>query len=285
MAIPPPSGGAANTQSWESEEVQAIAELISSRCAGGGAEHFAQEEPGLEQVHMEFLPPPSFDPNASIDLDESRVFEMRDLVSTSIDIQGGAQVRSRDVLQFVVLAKEKVNPSEDIFGTIPVVPGDAAAGSMETSSTRRKTTWTIPDAMTFNDVVNRIECQMVTERLPCLRAQKWTNMWGRVGLVGLSARDPEHIRSYRNLVEQLEDERYCFTIFPRDVADKRGSISVLLQENFRAFNPMCLPGSLFSRNRGLTGALKVTHIKTYREDEKSRSGLSKKDWKLSLIHI
>ena len=108
-------------------------------------------------------------------------------------------------------------------------------------------------------------------------------MWGRVGLVGLSARDPDHIRAYRNLVEQLEDDRYCFTIFPRDAADKRGSISILLQENFRAFNPMCLPGSLFSRNRGLTGALKVTHIKTYREEEKSRSGLSKKDWKLVLL--
>ena len=162
-------------QPWESEEVQAITELISSRCAGGGAEHFAQEEPGLEQVHMDFLPAPSFDPNASIDLDESRVFEMRDLVSTSIDIQGGAQVRSRDILQFVVLAKEKINPSEDIFGTIPVVPGDAAQEAA--SGVRRRTAWTIPDAMTFNDVINRIECRMVTERLPCLRAQKWTNTY------------------------------------------------------------------------------------------------------------
>ena len=284
-----PSGDVPHdAQPWANGEIDAISELISSRCAGGATEHFTNEEPGLQTVRMDFLPAPTFDPNLSVDLDESRVFDVRDLVTSTIEVRSSAQLRSRDVLQFVLLARPKTNPSNDIPGPVPIVPDDSTGDpAMDTAITTPasvpRTSWTIPDIMTFNDVINRAECRMVSERMPCLRAQKWINTWGRVGLVGLSARDPDLIRQYRNVVEQIHDPHQTYTIFPRDAADKRGSISVLLQDSFRAFDPMCLPGSLFTRNRGLKGALKVTHIKSYREDEKSRSGQSKRDWRLIVL--
>lgn len=124
---------------------------------------------------------------------------------------------------------------------------------------------------------------MVDHRLACISAQKWSNMWGRVGLLGLSAKNPEYIREYRNVIEQLQDPEFCYTLFPRDALDKRGNVTVLLLESFRAFNPKCLPGALFTWNRGLKGSLKATHVKTYPEGEKSRNGQSKEEWRLVLL--
>ena len=137
--------------------------------------------------------------------------------------------------------------------------------------------------MMFNDIVNRAECVMVGHRLACISAQKWSNMWGKVGLIGLSAKNPDHIREYRNVVEQLQDDNYSFTLFPRDAVDKRGNITVLLLDSFRAFDPTCLPGALFTRNRGLRGTLRATHIKTYPPGEKSRNGQLKDGWRLVLL--
>ena len=119
--------------------------------------------------------------------------------------------------------------------------------------------------------------------MACIKTQKWANMWGRVGLVGLSAKDPEHIKQYRNVIEQIEHTDLTFTIFPRDAIDKRGSVTVLLRETFRSYDPLCLPGSLFTRNKGLAGSLKVTHIKSYQESERTRGGQSKRDWRLILL--
>ena len=108
-------------------------------------------------------------------------------------------------------------------------------------------------------------------------------MWGRAGLIGLSAKHPEHIREFRNAVEQLHSYDHCYTIFPREAVDKKGSVSVLLREMFRAYDPRCLPDAIFTRNRQLKGSLKVTHVKSYADDEKSKTGLSKKGWRLIIM--
>ena len=65
--------------------------------------------------------------------------------------------------------------------------------------------------------------------------------------------------------------------------DKRRSVSILLLDNFRSLEPRLLPEILFARNKGLGGALKVTHVKTYGREETSRAGQSKKGWRLILL--
>ena len=218
----------------------------------------------MRQVQVGFVAAPNNEHgNQSVDLDESRVFDVRDLVTSAIEIHRGTELRTRDVIQFVVLCRAKQHPHDDIF-----TPNQAGR-----SQSSPRASWTVPDPQIFNDLINRAECLMSKRSLPCLKTQKWANMWGKVGLVGLCAKNPDNIRQYRNVIEQMEHRHLNFTIFPRDAVDKRGSVSVLLLEKFRAFDPLCLPELLFLRNKGLRGALKVTHIKTYQDDE------------LSLIHI
>ena len=131
--------------------------------AGGGAEQFAPDEPGLEIVRAAPVAAPSHNLDQSMDLDESRVFDCRDLVTSAIEIHRGNQVRSRDVIQFVLLARAKLHPQDDIFGphamsesgssndttTNPPPPETAATDN----NNNRGTSWFVPDPMVFHDVV------------------------------------------------------------------------------------------------------------------------------------
>ena len=289
------------------EEVEAISEAITLCSAGGGAEHFAADEPGLEVVQAPPVAAPMFNLDQSFDLDESRVFDCRDLVSSAIEIHRGNQVRTRNIVQFVLLARKKTSAEREAQNPLEVSSdsstgdttpnGDEAndqheqdannnGGTAERNGNKergRPAGWMVPEPMIFHDVVNRVECEMAKRKLACLKAQKWANLWGRVGLLGLSAKNPDDIRQFREVIEGLADPRLRFTIFPRDAVDKRGSISVLLRETFRAMDPLCLPQILFARNRGLGGSLKVTHIKSYNNGEKTRAGVTKKHWRLILL--
>lgn len=242
------------------DDVDDISDAIHLRCAGGGAEFFEPGEQGVATVDQEFRSATELGPNLTIDLDETRVFSMRDLISSDIHVHRDTQVRSRNIIQFVILARPRASP---------------------TDGSRAK--WTVPDPDVYRDLINRSECYMATNRLPCLKAVKWTNLWGKVGLVGLSAREAEHLEDYRTVIEALHDDNYQFTIFPREGVDKKGSISIVLTEQFRSFEPLCLPECLFLRNKCLKGALRVTHIKTYRDGDKTRAGRSKKGWRLVLL--
>lgn len=188
-------------------------------------------------------------------------------MSPEIDIRSGSQIRSRDVLQFVVLAK-------------PRGPSSAPAPS---TSIPPATNWTIPEPREFHSLMNRAECFMIDNKLPCYNAHKWGNLWGKVGLVGLSAKVPRHIEDFRTVIEGLSTDTLTFTIFPRDAVENRGSISVLLRDTFKEFSPKCLPAAIFRRNKGLRGSLRATHTKTYGAEDKTRSGASKKGWRLILL--
>ena len=276
----PEQEGAA-TPAWASSDgIVAISELINLRCAGGGAEFFSHEEPGVQQVQGAVVSAPTADAERSMELDESRVFDIRDLVTSAIEVHRGSQVRSRGVIQFIILCRPRRDALDDIFRP-PVVEGPDAPNNANNSHPR--TAWSIPEPQLFHDLIHKLSCMMVSDKIACLRAQKWANLWGKVGLVGLSAKNPDDIRQYRNVLEQLNDPRWCYTIFPRDAIDKRGSVSVVMRETFQAFDPLCLPEVLFHQNRGLKGSLKVTHVKTYTNDETTRAGASKKGWRLVLM--
>ena len=211
---------------------------------------------------MDYMPS-ALNQSMSIDLDETRVFDMRELVSGEIDIRSGSEVRTRDVVQFVVLARPRTPTSDD--GNRPI------------------TDWIVPDTGEFHDLVHRAECHMIENNLQCFKARKWSNLWGKVGLLGLSPKNIQHLHDYRRVVESVPNEHHTFTLFPKDAVENRGSVSVILREQFRSFNPRCVPASLFSLNRGLRGALRVTHSKTYGANEKTRAGTSKAGWRLLLL--
>ena len=199
------------------------------------------------------------------ELDETRVFDLRDLAGGNIDIKEGSKVRSRDVIQFVVLSKPLGPTNAD---QVPPHPA---------------TSWTVPEPDDFLDLINRADSFMFERNLPCVKARKWANLWGKVGLIGLSPKHPEDIADYRTVIEGLPTGSATYTLFPKEAVENRGSISIILRNQFRAFNYACLPASLFSLNPGLRGSLKVTHYKSYAKEDQTRNGTSKEGWRLILL--
>ena len=247
---------------WSTEEVEAISEAIGLKCAGGSAEHLPLDEPGLHAVSMDYLS--ASNQGSCTDLNETRTFDMRDLVTREIDIRPGSKVKTRDVIQFVVLAKPRKSTT---------VTGASAPA----------TKWTVPEPNDFHDIINRAECYMIEQKLMCYKARKWSNLWGKVGLIGLSPKFPEQLEDYRTVLEGHPSDEFYYTIFPREAVENRGSVSLILREQFRAFSYKCLPASLFSLNPKLQGSLRVTHQKTYSKDDKTRGGQSKEGWRLILL--
>ena len=248
---------------WSTAEVEAISEEIGLRCAGASGEFMDHDEQGLIPINMGYHSSQDMNRTINLDLDETQVLDMRDLITPEIDIGRGGQVRSRDIVQFVILAR----PTRS-SGTTPQNPA---------------TKWSVPDPKSFKLLVNRAECFMIENRLPCYKVKKWANLWGKVGIVGLSPRNPQHILDYRTVIEGLSTDTQSYTIFPKDAVENRGSISILLRDSFDGFKPECLSTALFLGNRGLKGALRATHVKTYGKDDKTRAGASKQGWRLVML--
>ena len=160
---------------WSTPEIEAISEVIGLRCAGGSGEFIAHDEPDMDLIEMDYHSSNALDQTISVDLDETRAFDIRDLVSSDINVGAGGQVRARDVIPFVVLARHR-------RGTQP-------------STMNRATPWTVPDTREFHSLITRLECYMISKQLPCIKAKKWANLWGKVGLIGLSPRNPTYILS------------------------------------------------------------------------------------------
>ena len=172
-----------------------------------------------------------------------------------MEVAEGVEIRSRDVIPYVLLKWD----------------------------TARDTNWTVPDPQLFHDLVNRVESRVMEQNLKCGDVLKWSNLWGKVGLLGISAKDHDQLTAFREVIEKQVTGTTKFSIYPRDALEKKGNVSVLLREAHRGLDVTQLPRAIFRRTRALKGGLKVTHVKYYREGDRSRAGASKKDWRLVLL--
>ena len=178
---------------------------------------------------------------------------MGELVDRELDCEPGARIRVKDVVPFVVL---KFDPAKD-------------------------TDWTVPDPEIFQELINRVEGDALEEEDE--GAFRWANMWGKVGLLGLSSRDKSAMNHYRRLVENQFLGEIRFTLYPKDNLEKKGHISVLLRANLRSFDILKLPKALLRRTKRLCGGLRVTHVKEYSDKDRSRTGACKAGWRLVLL--
>ena len=236
------------------DTMKALSDDVRIRCAGGSGEQFGADEPGVEQVHEE----PAFKLDIfdnTVDLDESVIMEVGELVAEDMDIPQKIQIRSREVIAFVII---KYNPETD-------------------------NTWTIPEPMVYSDLLNRVEGQIWEDRNPCSSAYRWANLWGKVGLLGLAPTNKEHINEYRRIIEQQELGCTRSSMVPKDALDSKGNVSVLLRLPFRSFKREWLASSILNRTRGLMGSLRVTHSKTYTHKDFTRNGTCKDGWRLFLL--
>ena len=128
----------------------------------------------------------------------------------------------------------------------------------------------------------RVECVCLESDVTCFRAYRWANLWGKVGLLGLASRDIRDLQDYRALIEDQILGNTKFTIFPKDALERRGNLSVLLRSNLKTFDIKWLPKAILLRSK-IKGGLRLTHLKHYRDDDRTRDGASKKGWRLALL--
>ena len=231
-----------------------MSKAVSRRCAGGNGEFFDPDDSAIDQVLMD-VEYSGGAHDTTVELDTTQVFSVHELVNDGMEVVEGAEIRSRDVISFVLM---KWDSSVD-------------------------TNWTVPEPQLFHDLVNRVEDRANELRLKCGDVLKWSSLWGKVGLLGLSIKDRDLLIEFRELVEKQVTGSIKFSIYPRDALEKKGNVSVLLRETYRGLDVKLLPRSIFRRNRALRGGLKVTHIKHYGDAERSRAGASKKGWRLVLL--
>ena len=234
--------------------VRAISDAVNYRCAGSTGEFFDPDEKGVYEVNMDFYTMEAGSLDDSNTTERTQTLEIADLAGAGIDVGKGGQVLVTDVIPFVIL---KFNPETD-------------------------KTWTVPDPSTYQDLINSASGRIVERNLPCGAAYRWANLWGKVGLLGLSPKNMDHVREFRALIEEHMAGRTRFTLFPKDALDKRDNLSVLLRDNFLTFKAEWLPQWIITRSR-IRGGLRVTHVKEYAESDRTRSGTSKRGWRLVLL--
>ena len=243
------------SQGLAPEFVKAISDDVNRCCAGGNGEFFDPDETGIFTLEHEFDYDDDDAMDTTVDLDTTQVFNVRDLVSSGMEVTEGAQVRTRDVVPYVLLKLDEATDNK----------------------------WSVPDTQLFHGLTNRLESRIMRDDLPCGAVLKWSNLWGKVGLLGLSVKNAALLSDFRNLVESQVKGSIRFSIYPRDALEKKGNVSVLLRETYRDFDIGVLAKTILRRTRKLKGGLRVTHVKEYGDKERSRAGASKAGWRLVLL--
>ena len=130
-------------------ELEAISEVVSNRCAGGGSDFFAGDEKGIEEYDEEFYAAEDEEGEMNITaaLDETVLLEVGRLVNEEIRPEHGAQIKAKDVVPFVVL---KFNPDRDRH-------------------------WTVPTPAIFHDLINRVEGEIMEGDLECAACLLYTS--------------------------------------------------------------------------------------------------------------
>ena len=238
-----------------SQEMRELANTISGKCAGSGGDILDPDEEDMEEItDGEFVRLNQTLDATCDDPEQTRILALRDLVGKDIDIGAGGQLRVPEVVQFVVL---KFDPRSD-------------------------KAWAVPEPDLFNELMSIVAGHCYEYDLPCQRAYRWATLWGKVGLLGLSSKNVKDLIDYREVVEDQMSGVIKFTLFPKDALEKRGNLSVLLRDNLRLFNTKWLPKAILMRSR-MRGGLRLTHIKHYHDDDRTREGKSKKGWRLALL--
>ena len=189
-----------------SKTIKAISSVVNSRCTGAGEEEDRDEEL-IRPVEMDFV---VVKEGLESTVNETQILDVQDLITEGIDA-GDTRITVKDVIAYVVL---KYDPDCD-------------------------EDWTVPEPSLFHDLINRVDCRIRDAKMSCASAYRWANLWGRVGLLGLSPRNLDLLNQYREIIEAQILGNVRFTLFPKEGLNKRGNMSVLLRENFREYVPEC----------------------------------------------
>ena len=74
-----------------------------------------------------------------------------------------------------------------------------------------------------------------------------------------------------------------FITIPRDVIEPKNTLTVILKEVHRSLEVHHLPAALLRRNPILKGGVKTIRVKRFAQDEKTKNGDSKAQWRLAVL--
>ena len=85
------------------EAVKGMSEAVNRRCAGGNGEFFDPDDSLVDQIAMdpEFAGDGPHD--TTTEFDTTQVFPVRDLVNEDMEVVEGSEVRSREIIPYVLL--------------------------------------------------------------------------------------------------------------------------------------------------------------------------------------
>lgn len=168
---------------------------------------------------------------------------------------GMVKVKSRGVIQFVVLARS----------------GQVAHES-----------WDTPTLDMTRDFVSFLLCTISDLKLEFGTTLRWTNPWGSVAVVGLDSGDMDKLQKFRTFFTTLKYNHHYFNTFPKDALTNSLGLYVMLKNELREFKEECLAEALFARNR-LHGVLDTLEAETFTASDTTRAGVSKNGWRNVLL--
>ena len=102
--------------------------------------------------------------------------------------------------------------------------------------TRGTKEWKIPPAQTFYDLINMIEVATIGDRH--LNAViTWSNMWGGVGLVGLSSKNLPMLNIMRAYISDAAVKNWEFCSIPKEGIIFNKDLSVMLRGDMAGISP------------------------------------------------
>ena len=148
---------------------------------------------------------------------------------------GLVEVKSRGVIQFVILARSDQAARED---------------------------WDAPRIELVRDFASYLLCKIAELKLEFGTILRWTNPWGNVVVMGLDSSDLSMLQKFRTFFTTLKFAHHYFNTFPKDAMVNSLSLYVLLRSELREFKEEYLAEALFARNQ-LFGVLETLEAETY----------------------
>ena len=163
-------------------------------------------------------------------------------------------------------------------GVMRTIPNDDSLPFVLVS--RKGEGWTSPPLHLFHAVINMLEGFIMDNRPYLKEVVSWSKEWKGVGVVGLNSANLDYLEEWRGMVVQMVFPGFELDTFPKDCLLVGSELTILLKDRHRSYDLKYLPFSLFSRNKGLYGKVRVTHSKTYTSSDTTWQGISKKGWRL-----
>ena len=126
----------------------------------------------------------------------------------------------------------------------------------------------------FEKIMNKLEVRNSIAKNSHSMALDYSNMWGKIPILGMRANMPKLSKLFRQDIDHLEDPVYQYTTFPRLGLNRTLAITIMLWKNLSEMTLAALPRNLLDRNPDLQGGLRISRCKKFKASDMDVRGHS-----------